>query len=126
MTLSVAEYYGPGYWNMIHKQAFDIKNSKREDEFIIEIKKKFIAFPCKSCSDEALKYLRNNDISKMKNIKLDNGKLIGMFYWTFVFHNVVNLKLGKPQMDFEIALTLYEDDEKCEDTCDASKYISKS
>lgn len=123
---NVAAYYGPGYWDIIHTQAINVKNSIDEDNFIILLKKKFESFPCKECSTDALRYLRENDIKKYKGIKLDSvsddkeDRLIGMFNWTVIFHNYVNKKLGKPIMSFDDAYIMYTDDSKCSEGCDVS------
>lgn len=99
-------YVGPGTWNIIHRFARKAITSQLEIQFIEMMKIICKEFPCKVCRGHCTEYISNNPMEQYKNIKEDK-ELVGMFLWSWKFHNAVNLRLKKPIMSWETAYNLY-------------------
>lgn len=123
MRSDISKYMGPGFWYIIHKIAYLVTVTLDEDDAIVKIKRLIDIFPCDDCSNHGKNYYMNNPIEMYKGVKDNNEKLIGIYLWTFYFHNAVNAKLKKPAMRLEDSYQLYSGDEKCEDLCDISKFL---
>ncbi len=71
-------------------------------------------FPCLTCREHIKEYLANNSMEAFWGPIYHevSGEDIGLFKWTWIFHNVVNARLAhwghaKKQMDFDTAYDLY-------------------
>jgi hypothetical protein len=119
------KYIGPGVWNTIHKQAYLAQTPARQQQFIIFMKDTCYGFPCKVCRGHCTEYIKNNPMENYAGSTVD-GKLLGLFVWTWKFHNTVNARLNKPMMSWETAVTLYEesDDKVCSLSCLEAEYIN--
>lgn len=104
------KYIGPGVWNNIHKQAYLAQTPARQQQFIIFMKDTCYGFPCKVCRGHCTEYIKNNPLENYLGSTVD-GKLLGLFLWTWKFHNTVNARLKKPIMNWNEAITLYGDSE---------------
>lgn len=106
--------FGPGMWYTIHVSSMQMG----EDCYIKYIKSLIPKIPCKKCRDHAMEYIQGNPIDNFTNIKDKDGELIGMFKWSWIFHNTVNQKLGKSIIDFNTAYNFYTNDsELCTLNC---------
>lgn len=121
---------GPGTWRIIHTQArnvslIPIENpeqiSKAEDDFIKLLKSICADFGCPVCRVHCGEYIQNNPPESAKGLLTligDKKIEIGMFRWTWEFHNVVNKRLGKTIMSFENAYKIfYREGESCSKVC---------
>ncbi|HSW76980.1 MAG TPA: Erv1/Alr family FAD-linked sulfhydryl oxidase [Candidatus Saccharimonadales bacterium] len=113
------QYIGPGTWNVIHTLAFHAKTNKQQDAFIKTLKVIIDYFPCDVCKKHSLEYIKNHPLKDFKNDKL------GMFIWTWKFHNQVNYRTNKPHMEWNMALHLYSqyanvNEEHCSKSCSES------
>lgn len=97
---------GPGSWNIIHRMAFAAKTRPAMENFIFLMKQICDGFPCKVCKGHCQEYIKNHPMEKEYNT-LVGGESLGMFLWSWRFHNAVNLRLGKPQMNWQTAYDLY-------------------
>lgn len=109
-------YVGPGTWNIIHRFARRATTPSLENQFIEMMKIICQEFPCKVCRGHCTEYITNNPLEQYKGIK-DDKELIGMFLWSWKFHNAVNLRLKKPLMSWETAINLYSPEAANSDTC---------
>lgn len=115
-------YVGPGYWHVIHKKARNAKTPKDENEFINFMIDVSLTFPCSSCTTHCQQYIQSFPMTDYKGIKLNiagEETVIGLFIWTWKFHNAVNKRLNKPIMSWDTALNLYSNNESlvCSKTC---------
>lgn len=96
-------FVGPGTWNVIHTLAFKAKTKPQQQDFIKTLKIIIDYFPCEKCRGHAQDYLKNHPVEDYQN---DN---LGMFIWTWKFHNAVNFRTNPPkmQMSWELAYHLY-------------------
>lgn len=106
-TLSKPTSFGPGGWSIIHILAKWAKTSERIETFIMIIDVIISTLFCIQCREHAITYLKNNPPSKYSLIKNIEGRLIGMFLWSWEFHNIVNSRLGKSILAFDTAFNIY-------------------
>lgn len=92
---------GPGIWFKIHSDAIAATTQSLKESFIININALCDGFKCKHCQPHFRKYINEHPIKNYFNIKNKNGIDIGIFQWTWEFHNAVNLRLGKHQPTLE-------------------------
>lgn len=104
---------GHGWWLNDHTTAAYIDSDAAEDEFIRSYKLRISVFPCKKCRQHAMSYIRTHKIENYKRMKDTNGRYIGMFTYTWEFHNAVNKRLEKPILTFNDAYTRYREAEPC-------------
>lgn len=107
--LADPESFGPGAWLVIHSIAFRAKTDEEKRSFIRTMKQICDGLKCQTCKQHCIAYIKEHPIIKYWNIKNKEGEDIGMFKWTWAFHNAVSSRLRKPTMDFESAYHLYSD-----------------
>jgi len=101
---------GPGLWFAIHNMAINATTDQLINCFIEFTTQLIINHPCQECRTNGTIYLTNNPIDNYKIYVDENtDRKIGMFYWSFLFHNVVNKRLRKPELDWDTAWNLYAD-----------------
>ena len=112
------KYVGPGIWYEIHKQAYNAKTPQQQNQFVIFMKDTCYGFPCKICRGHCTEYIKNNPIEYYVGSTVDD-ELLGLFIWTWKFHNSVNARLKKPIMSWNTAVTLYSesDNKVCSMSC---------
>ena len=105
--LSDPRIIGPGIWITIHIKARQAKTDAKKKEFIDYMW--FLAdnFPCMNCRKHINEYIRTHPFEHLYNLKNDEGVDIGMFKWSWMFHNAVNTRLRKPYMDWKTAWEMY-------------------
>lgn len=118
--LSDPRSFGPGGWLVIHILAYNATSEKHKKSFERDMKNICGGLKCNTCKGHCVKYLEDNPITDYWNIKDKEGNDIGMFQWSWAFHNAVNARLGKPIMDFDTAYHLFSDhpDTVCSKDCE--------
>lgn len=124
------KYVGPGAWNTIHRMAFNAQNSTSQFAFISFMKETCHGFPCTVCRGHCTDYIKNYPMEDYLNTMVEMGsqKLsLGMFIWSWRFHNAVNARLKKPMMSWDTAYNLYaeKDGLVCSKECLASAIPEK-
>jgi len=99
--------WGVGLWFSIHTYAINAKTDESKKSFMDYMKIICTNIKCDNCRKHATEYLETHPIKDFYNIKNEKGEDIGMFKWTYLFHNAVNSRLGKPQMDWDTAYSMY-------------------
>lgn len=99
--------WGVGCWYSIHTYAMNAKTDDTKKAFMDYMKIICTNIKCENCRGHATEYLEKHPIKDFHNIKNEHGEDIGMFKWTYLFHNAVNSRLGKPQMLWETAYSMY-------------------
>lgn len=113
--------YGPGVWFSIHTLALKATDNCGKKIFIDFMDSLTETFPCVKCRNHIRNYINEHPIQKFWNE--ENG----FFKWSWIFHNVVNLRLNKPIMEYSEALDKYtKPHETCSKGCDSdsSVYLS--
>jgi hypothetical protein len=96
--------YLNGVWMLLHRMCLN----GRGDDYVgilsfIELLVKNTG--CDVCNKHAQAYLQTTDPTPKKAFFLKGYE--GLFEWTVNFHNSVNARIGKPQLELEDARTLY-------------------
>jgi hypothetical protein len=117
--LSDPKVVGPGVWWMTHMLARDAIDKESIDKFIKHMNFLAANFSCKNCRKHINEYMRLHSFDDLKNLKNKDGELIGMFKWTWLFHNAVNTRIGKPYIEWETAVEMfYTEPEVCSKNCE--------
>ena len=118
---SELNYIGPGTWRVIHTTSFHARTEKEKESFICIFQMIIHNFFCKLCSNHAKKYLQENPMTSYKNL-MYKGEPLGLFIWTYKFHNFVNIRLNKKVMKLETVMTFYKNmTDNCSQKCMDSK-----
>ena len=101
------KYIGPGTWSVIHTLAYNATTNESKEAFIKHMTIICNQFPCETCREHAIKYLKENPMSEYLDV-VTEGKKLGLFTWTWQFHNAVNHRIGKSILSWDMALHIYE------------------
>lgn len=101
--------FGPGIWYVMHLNAKKATSEKTKNEFKEFIEHCIQNLPCSTCQQHATSYYQSNPLKDYWNVK-ENGQEIGLFKWTWNFHNTVNNRLKKPYVSWENAKMLFDSD----------------
>lgn len=99
---------GPGIWVQIHIMGVLAVDEKGKQKFIDFMWFQAETFPCENCRKHINQYLQSHPFDHLYNAKNDEGEEIGMFKWSWMFHNTVNTRLRKPYMDWNTAWEMYK------------------
>lgn len=111
---------GPGKWDIIHTEGFKAKTNESQRRFIELVEEICREFKCEVCHGHCTKYIKDHPPSNYigKEFEFEGVKeKLGMFVWSWEFHNSVNIRLGKPHMNYETAYYMYSTEEKCQQVC---------
>lgn len=110
---------GAGLWWYIHSKAKEAITEISIQEFIDLMYYLAGKFPCHTCRKHINEYIETHPFSELANLINEQGERIGMFKWTWLFHNAVNTRINKPYVDWETAIGMfYNDDiEICSKNC---------
>lgn len=109
---------GPGLWISIHIKAKYATTEETKQEFIDYMYLLSITFPCKNCRSHIKAYMETHPFDDLYNLKNDKDEEIGMFKWSWMFHNAVNTRIHKPYLSWETAWHMYDEDvEVCDTNC---------
>ena len=121
-SLTNPSYVGPGTWNVIHSLAIMAHTQQEQEAFILTMNKIAASFPCHLCREHTLQYIKTFPMEDYKNAYINNKEeKLGMFIWTWKFHNAVNHRIGKTIMDWETAYQLYSPHQSCSLECTKAK-----
>lgn len=120
--LSDPTVVGPGIWWLIHMKAKDATNDELVEEFIDYIYFLAEKFSCKKCRKHINQYIETHPFDDLRNLRNDEGERIGMFKWSWLFHNAVNTRIGKPYVEWETAVEMfYGDSGICSQNCEETE-----
>lgn len=108
------KYIGPGYWASFHIKSSQADTYEKKSETARSIAIDIVNFPCLNCRNHAKDYVRNNPLLPAVR---DNKDKLSLFKWTVDFHNAVNLRLGKPMINWEKAEKLWSGENVCVGDC---------
>jgi hypothetical protein len=101
---------GIGIWISIHFKAKHAIDDVTKKEFIEYMHMWSEEFPCGTCRGHIQEYLRDHPFEPYMNLKDDKGRDIGMFRWSWLFHNAVNLRLHKPFVSWQDAIAMFHNE----------------
>jgi hypothetical protein len=88
---------GPGRWQSIHVTAAWVDSTEKFKFFCIWLRDQIEHLECQECIDHAKAYLKSNPPEDAEDA----------FIWSWKFHNTVNRRLGKPEMEYTTAKHIY-------------------
>ena len=100
--------YAPGIWLQIHIKGMLAVDEKSKQDFIDYMWFQAETFPCENCRKHINQYLKDHAFTHLYNAKNNQGEEIGMFKWSWMFHNTVNTRLGKPYVDWNTAWEMFK------------------
>lgn len=115
--VSSAETIGPGMWLSIHFKAKHATTEEGKKEFIDYMYMLSEEFPCGKCRTHIQEYLREHPFEPYMNMRDEKGNDLGMFKYAWQFHNTVNLRLHKPFVNWQTAISMFNNDGKPCDAC---------
>jgi len=107
------EYIGPGYWASWHIKSLQADTKERKSEIARNIAIDISYFPCMKCRNHAKEYIKGKPL--MPAVR--SGDPLSLFKWTVEFHNAVNLRLGKPMINWQKAEKLWSGENVCLEDC---------
>jgi hypothetical protein len=121
--VSDPKVFGPGKWDTIHDLAIRAKTPAQKEAFIESMQTICEKLKCENCQKHCLSYLQTHTPRNFLHIKSSTGEDIGMFKWSWMFHNAVNARLHKPIVDWDTAYNLYSDNQAmiCTKDCGAEE-----
>ena len=105
-------YIGPGTWNVIHTMAFYARTKLDQLHFITQMNIICKYFPCEKCRGHCKEYIKNHPMEDYLGATIEPPNIgsdmaLGMFIWSWKFHNAVNHRINKNIMSWDIAYHLY-------------------
>ncbi len=96
-TKETTAVWGPGTWNTIHLTAAWATSIERAEFYYQWLKLIISNLPCGECRNHAAEYMVHNPTEEAEDL----------FLHAWRFHNAVNKRLGKPEMDYNTAAERY-------------------
>ena len=107
MTSNV-KIWGPNIWYVIHKISFSLPQTEnplspaKKSQVITFYRSLGQLLPCQNCRVHYNKMLKTHDLVN----NASSGKKLAK--WTVKIHNLVNNRLNKATMSYDIALSIYK------------------
>ena len=109
---------GPGTWFTLHTMAMACGDPDACIFYIQFVKAIIDSFPCNKCRLHALSFIQKNPPEEYIHIYNDINEPIGMFKWSWLFHNHANKGIGKPLLSYDEAWKLYSEQSLCMGNCE--------
>jgi hypothetical protein len=118
--------WGPSAWEYLHTLTFNYPEKPTDDnkkyyyELFDNLK---YTLPCKYCRESFSIFFKYININDYLNDRM------GITYWLFTIHNIVNYKLNKKKVDFIDVVDFYEKrranqtDKKCKKLCICNEIV---
>lgn len=99
-----------GCWHSIHQTAVWADNKSKFNVFCNWVRYQIEHLPCQECVNHATKYLEDNPPERCED----------PFIWTWRFHNSVNRRLNKVEIEYDVARQIYLEKgiKTCQSNCD--------
>ena len=105
------KYIGPGMWVAIHTMAKGATTYEKKKAFVDYMNGLRTSFPCLTCRTHLNAYLDTHPFDDYwTRIDPTTGEDIGLFFWSYLFHSTVSVRIGRPAMDWETVKALYDPD----------------
>ena len=86
------------------------ENDDKQKQFITSMKKLCQKFPCHICAEHCKEYIEKNGMENYIGVTVEisgEKKNIGLFIWSWKFHNAVNFRTKKPLMSWDTVYNLF-------------------
>ena len=118
--------WGPCAWEYLHTLTFNYPENPTDDnkKYYYELFNNLkFTLPCKYCRESYSIFFKYININNYLNDRM------GITYWLFTIHNIVNYKLNKKKVDFIDVVNFYEKrranqtDKKCKKQCICNEIV---
>ena len=109
--------YGPGVWLCLHLLAYRADDDKSKTDFIEFLNVIRQSYPCAKCRKHMNDYIQANPVH---NHWMEDK---GFFKWSWLFHNAVNQRLGKPLVSYDEAEAKYGGVHVCTAGCEEESTV---
>lgn len=96
--------WGPQLWSEFHMYAVEYTGLLQQEEAIQFYTDFASKIPCGTCKSKYISLL--NGRMQLRPEHLESKETL--FQWTWVFHNVVNMLLHKPQISLKEAMEIHQ------------------
>ncbi len=107
-----------GIWFTIHVMSKRCRTEKDENEFISFMTMISETLPCEECRKHCKKFMLSHKLENYKGFVDYMNNRVGMFKWSWMLHNSINIRLGKSLVDMKVAYNFYDSEisscKKCE------------
>ena len=119
---------GPGLWFFLHLKAYHATTEDNALELINDLWLLAKKHPCIVCRKHMGIYLNKHPPRDHIEYIDNTGRNVGIFRYTWLFHNFVNQHLKKPIMSFDDAISQFEinEDVPCTEGCGGYDYSDYS
>lgn len=94
--------WGPSLWTFLHTVTFNYVPTNQNKKNIYDLFENLKnTLPCKFCRESYNIFFDYIDLKQFLNDKM------GLTYWLYIIHNLVNLKLKKKTIPFEDVVKFY-------------------
>lgn len=108
IRLTDPNVFGPGKWDDMHTFGAAATTPDLKKSYCDYIRIITSSLKCMVCRKHAIEYVRDHPPEEFLNVLDENGQDIGLFKWSWLFHNAVNKRISKPEVDFKVAYAMYE------------------
>jgi len=109
--------FGAGRWEILHSYASLCKTPEKKKEFATFVENVFgPTIKCLECRNHFLAMLEKYPVpfgSRRHPRGREWGEEDSVFKWTYSVHNIVNNRLNKPIMPWEVCIKLYDINNVC-------------
>jgi hypothetical protein len=118
--------WGPSAWDYLHTLTFNYPEKPTDDnkKYYYELFNNLkFTLPCKYCRESYNIFFKYIDINNYLNDRM------GITYWLYIIHNIVNYKLNKKTVDFIDVVNFYEKrranqiDKNCKKLCICNELV---
>jgi hypothetical protein len=107
------KYIGPGVWVSWHRKTLLTDTKRKKSEVARSIALDISVFACAKCRNHAKEYVRSHPLLPA----VESTDPLSLFKWTVDFHNAVNLRLGKPMINWQKAEKMWSGENICVGDC---------
>lgn len=117
LYISTPHVFGMGRWELLHSYAALCKTKEKKREFALFVENIFApTIKCLECRNHFLSMLEKYPVpfgSRRRPDEKDWSDEDSVFKWSFSIHNIVNQRLNKPILPWDVCIKLYDINNVC-------------
>lgn len=94
--------FGPILWDEYGQDAAECNTEIEQKFFCKRMRRRQKKLPCHSCSEEFAIIIKNHPPEDLVWTRTPHGQEYAMLYWVWLVHNMVNVRLGKEPIVWEV------------------------
>jgi len=117
MYISTPHVFGPGRWEILHSYSALCKTPDQKKQFAFFVESIFgPTIKCLECRNHFLSMLEKYPVpygTKKHPTGRDWKDEDSVFKWAYSVHNIVNQRLNKPTLSWDVCVKLYDANNVC-------------